>query len=130
MRKLREISIPDEIVKLPKWAQQHIESLTRQRETAVRELNEYIDNQTPSKFYSDNLVCTGEVKSGGPISKRQYHQCYTMTIEHAGIQLRVTAFDEKEISLQYGSVEYSGGDVLLIPTSYNCLKLKHPKNAW
>jgi len=37
---------PEQISKLPRWAQDHIKDLARQRETALEALNSHVDNQT------------------------------------------------------------------------------------
>ncbi len=39
---------PD-ITRLPKWAQEYIEDLRREREMAIRALNSYIDEQTANR---------------------------------------------------------------------------------
>lgn len=39
---------PDLIAKLPKWAQEHIADLQRQRDAAIEALENIVDTQTPS----------------------------------------------------------------------------------
>lgn len=62
----------NDTTKLPRWAQDHIKDLQRERDTAVRCLNEFQDAQTASSFYVSRLECTGE--SQGPTEKRHYIQ--------------------------------------------------------
>lgn len=52
-----------EISKLPKWAQAHIANLQRQRDTAVDALKQYLDNQSPSRIFFEDMLCT---KPGPP----------------------------------------------------------------
>lgn len=40
-----------DISKLPKWAQEHIKTLERQKATAENELKTFLDDQTPSKIW-------------------------------------------------------------------------------
>lgn len=58
--------------KLPKWAQEHIRKIEREREVAVRALNQYVDDQTPAAFYVDEPESTGE--QVGPSFKKRYFQ--------------------------------------------------------
>lgn len=62
---------PDLIAKLPKWAQAHIAEIQGQRDTAVDALKRYVDNQTPSRIFVTDLVCT---KKGGPDFNKIYIQ--------------------------------------------------------
>jgi hypothetical protein len=50
----------EQIAKLPKWAQDHIANVERERFVSVRALNEAMDSQTKAAFYCDDYVCTGE----------------------------------------------------------------------
>ena len=80
------------IEKLPKWAQEEIKTLERERDVAVRELNQWVDRQTPSKIYTDELICLGELS--GPSFKRRYFQGDSAIFEHLGITLRVLLRDD------------------------------------
>ena len=111
----------DKIEKLPKWAQEHIADLQRQRDVVVRTLNEHCDNQTPSPFYSDEMICNGE--SQGPSCKRMYFQAYKMEVEHAGIVLRISTHNEGKIGLQWGKSDRLHNGVALIPTSHMAVNL-------
>ncbi len=113
------------IEKLPKWAQDHIADIQRQRDVSVRELNEYIDKQTPSPFFVDEMVCTGE--ETGPTVKRNYIQTRRVSVEHAGVSLDVYIRDEV-IELTWGDGEYRNGDVAMIPVSRQQVHLKSQEN--
>jgi hypothetical protein len=39
--------------KLPKWAEEHIKTIQRERDNAVRALNDYVNSQTPTEIYID-----------------------------------------------------------------------------
>lgn len=52
-----------EISKLPKWAQAHIAELQRQRDTAVDALKQFLDNQSPSRIFFEDMLC---IKKGSP----------------------------------------------------------------
>ena len=107
------------IEKLPKWAQEYIRNIEREREVAVNALNEYVDNQTPSPFFIDEMECTGERK--GPTIKRRYVQTHKIEIEHQEVSLRIILRDES-IDLQW-SGEKMLGDVAFIPSSYQSARL-------
>ena len=83
------------IDKLPKWAQEHIADLQRQRNEAVRALNEHLDNETPSPFYGDAFECI----SSPPEHKRYYFQCHKhMMVEHNSVLLDIILRDDIELS--------------------------------
>jgi hypothetical protein len=113
-----------EITKLPKWAQEHIKGIARQRDAAVRALNEYVDNQTPSPIFVDDYVCTGEGR--GSSSKRRYVQGNNLTIEHQGVRLYITLRD-RQIDLQWGN-GVGIGEVALIPSSFQIARLVSKEN--
>jgi hypothetical protein len=113
-----------ELNKLPKWALQKITDLIRERETAIRALNEHLDNQTVSPFYSDDYEILGE--KVGPSSKIKYFQAHKMKVRHAGVDLDIYLRDEY-IQIKYG-VGYSMQDVCLQPESYQQFKLISKNN--
>jgi hypothetical protein len=47
-----------DITKLPKWAQEHIANLERQRNIAATALQDFFDKQTPSDFFVENWITT------------------------------------------------------------------------
>lgn len=67
-----------DITKLPKWAQDHIEDLSMEREAAMRTLNALTDNQTPSACWFEEWPCVGE--GTGPALKRRYIQTDEVTM--------------------------------------------------
>lgn len=82
----------NDITRLPKWAQEQITDLQRQRDEAIRTLNEATDSQTKSRIWVSRMPCTGET-GGGPVQKLQYIQAHSVYFQHR---------DEKfELSLPY-----------------------------
>jgi hypothetical protein len=110
---------PEQIAKLPVWAREHITNLARQRETAVRELNQWVDTQTVAPFYIDELVCTGEQAS--PSFKKRYIQTHKMEVEHLGVVLAIY-LGRDGIELSW-SGPHRGGAVGLIPQSHQRIEL-------
>ena len=114
------------IERLPKWAQDHIRDLERQRNAAIRTLNETLDKQTPGPFFYDDMPCTGEGGADGPVFKRIYIQAgWRIQCEHAGVLLSITVPPDgrKEIRLQWMTPEMSSRDIALIPESYCAARL-------
>jgi hypothetical protein len=116
---------PEQIAKLPKWAQDHINAITRERDISVRSLNEYCDSTTPSPFEISEYVCTGE--KHGPSMKRRYIQAHTITVKWRGIELCVGANDYGHsgngIRLTW-SGKNGHDDCALIPVSHQTAVIK------
>lgn len=104
-----------DIAKLPKWAQQHIKDLKRERDIAVRALNEWTDTQTPGPIFVDELVSTGEQQ--GPSTKRRYITGRRVSVEWLGVHLDVLLRDQA-IDLQWSGLNSVHQDVAFIPRSY------------
>lgn len=110
------MNAPD-ISKLPKWAQEHINGLQRQRDAAVKALNESLDTQTKTGIYIDSLECTGEQQ--GPSHKRRFIQGEVLNFAHAGILLRVSIYQPDKIQLQWDVTDRTKSrDVAMIPQHY------------
>lgn len=75
-----------DITKLPKWAQNHIRDLERQRDAAVRALEQFCDEQTPASFSVTELVNDGE--RVGPSQRKRYIQAHQMVLNHQQVELR------------------------------------------
>lgn len=117
----------EQIEKLPKWAQQLVRDLKRERESAVKALNDFLDQQTPSPFRMEDFVCTGE--ESGPTHKTFYVQGHAMEVESSGIRLRVFAEEKvfssrKSIELKWEAVDERRNIVTMTPTSYQTIKLE------
>ena len=113
--------------KLPKWAQEHIKTLERQREAAATALNEFADEQKPSRVFFEDHVCTGEER--GPANKVRYIQSHKVTFRHAGIEVEVTlpwdAKDTKDgITVRWSGPHHVLDDIAAIPVSYQQIELK------
>lgn len=117
----------EQIAKLPKWAQDHIRNITRERDIAVQELNAWVDSQTPSAFYVDEYPCIGEQKH-----KRRYFQGNRIAVDHAGVHCEILLAREDDGQRLYGiDITYSEGgprrighqDVAIMPRASNCIEL-------
>jgi hypothetical protein len=104
--------------KLPKWAQEYIRNIERDRELSVRALNEFVDTQTESPIWVDEGVCTGE--ESGPAFKRHYIQAYQVTFRvgtqevYIGLDLR----DSSELKINCG-----GRTMVFQPIASNAMKI-------
>jgi len=71
----------NDYTKLPKWAQKEIENLTRSRDYAIRELQRYLDNQTPSPVYNEQLLA---IAAGDNRYAKQYIQSDEIVFDLGG----------------------------------------------
>ena len=116
----------DKIAKLPKWAQDHIQELQRQRDIAVRALNEYCDSQTPSEMYVEENECTGEQE--GPSVKVRYIQGQRMNFLAHGVLLSVYTGRENYIELSWSAPGWRQEDIAFIPSSNHQARLVSKEN--
>lgn len=112
----------DQIQKLPKWAQEHLRDLSRQREEAVRTLNKLIDEAHP---------CLGE--NPGPSFKTRYVQTDHIKVAHAGVELHVLIRDNGDngsgrICLQWNDPKRTCGDIQMKPVSFQSIELQSKEN--
>lgn len=107
--------------KLPKWAQEEFARVKHERDTVVRALREYCDNQTVSNFYIDEYKCTGEKVPGSTVYRR-YIQTNKISVYTDGVYLDVIIID-RGILIQWGKDEFRTGEVAFIPQSYQSAEL-------
>ena len=112
--------------KLPKKVQAYIRDIERERETAIRALNEYLDNQTESPFSYSDYLCTGEDK-GSPIYKTKYIQTHKIEIKHAGI-IFTAMLRDNTIDLKWEAENRSTRAIAFIPASYQGARLVSKEN--
>ena len=119
----------EEIQKLPKWAQGKINNLVRERDEAVSELARFLDSQTPSKIYSDEMLTAGLNNDGKELSfARRYMQGHQLPIEHDGVKLDIL-LREGCIDLSWSGKHHSQ-DVAMIPRSYQQVYLVAKENMY
>ena len=120
-RRVNPEATPERIAKLPRWARAHLENIERERAVAVRTLDEFTNNQTVSKCYTDCYDCTGEER--GPTSRRVYFNAkQSIRVVNAGVELEVTFYETDSIGLRYHG-EKRMDDVAIIPVCHGGVKL-------
>ncbi len=111
----------NDITKLPKWAQERIRNLERQRIAAVEALDDFEAAHATGPVTVHQMVSD---KSGGPSSRKVRFDAHWLTIEHAGVALDITlADDEIRVSYTQGK-SMPSSPVYLQPTSFQQFKLK------
>ena len=112
---------PEQMAKLPKWAQEHINDLARRVEMAERILQQYKDNQTPSEFFYDDYQCIG---LGTPQHARRYVQTYKMTVARDGIQADILLRqDDPGIEISFSFVERVTTHVPVVMSGFNQIRI-------
>jgi len=122
-----------QIARLPKWVQEHIADIQRQRDVAVRELNRWVDAQTPSPVRVLEMVYLGE--GAGPSIKTRFVQTRTIEVLWKNVYLKVylaesSAQRQDSIELQWGQGEemHGSGMAALVPMSFQSALIISPKN--
>ena len=117
-----------DITKLPKWAQAHIQTIQRQRDNAVRALNNYCDSQTESPFRVREWEYTGEER--GSTTKVRYIQSHTMEVLWKGVELSIILRPKEDgMDLQWSAPNRIGGLIAFVPTSHQSARLVNPKEV-
>jgi hypothetical protein len=111
--------------KLPKKVLEYIKDIERERETAIKSLNEYLDNQQESPFYYNDYLCTGE--ESGPSYKTKYIQTHKIEVKHAGVILRVMLRDNI-IDLNWESESRGISQVAFVPQCFQGARLVSKEN--
>lgn len=110
---------PEQFDRLPKWAQEHIGKLTRERDTARRELDKYRDAQTPSPFYTEAFYTAAH----GRFPRRYIQAHGSLVVEHGGVLLRIGLRDHG-ISMLFDPTNRIESDrVAILPSSANAASL-------
>src|SRR5688572_7213962 len=114
----------NDVSKLPKWAQDHIRHLDKERVEARNALQRFCAIQTPTKVHYVDFVMQPE----GPTVK-----CFVpsdrVTFTNAGVVLEVTVAEKRGIRLQwYGSDRMTNRDAALIPESHQAVWLVSREN--
>lgn len=113
------------VFRLPRWAQAYIEDLLREREMAIRTLNEFQDAQTRSRIYYEDHVCTGE--ETGPSTKTRYIQSNRITFLVGKNQIEIsTNTDEPEHPYLEIYADY-GRRLFFSPQSGNVMRIEEPR---
>lgn len=127
---MSKILSEEALAKLPAWARKHLEDVERERDVAIKTLEDFKDQQTQSAFsYDDHIWKPGVV---GPVTIRRFVQTHTIEVEHGGVWLRVLCRNdsprtEEGIEIQWGEAgSYQAGHVAFVPTSFQQASLIHP----
>lgn len=113
---------PD-LAKLPKYAQNYIRCVERERDEAIEKCNRLTDHQTKSNIWVEDYGVRGN-------RCREYVQGDSVVIQNGDVSLRVSARRPESIELSWceGDELYGIGDVALIPTAYQQARLVNCKN--
>lgn len=122
---------PEQVERLPKWAQEAFKCLERERFCMARELKEWNDNQTPGPVSIQEYVCTGNQQS--PESVTRYVQTQRLRIEWKGCRLDIHLTDngpqhEDAIDLKWGPTNPHTRSLALVPYSFQAARLIVPEN--
>ena len=116
----------EEIAKLPKWAREKVESLQRERDVAVSNLNKWIDESTPSPISVQELVCLGE-GSGSPSFKTRYIHATDIQFDWEGVHLDVRLRKSGNMHNSCIQLAWHGAHtsehVALVPSSFQSIDL-------
>src|SRR6516165_3957751 len=104
--------VEDRVVKLPKWVQDYIRLLQRERDDAIWHYQSQLDDQTASPFFHDTIECC----TGKSEIKRRYVQASHIQCEMSGIVVDVRPYErDGYISVMFSRTDNAIGGVAIIP---------------
>lgn len=114
---------------LPKWAQSHIENLTRDRDKLSRLLDKQMSTQEVTPIWTMVHRPADEPTNRAPVTDRLYYPIeHSFMIEWEGIKVDVI-LREGCIDFQFDPAgKCASGDVCIRPVSYNKLEVLHRDN--
>ena len=107
---MKETPTPEQIAKLPKWAQEQLKDFDRRAFVAERSLREYRDSLTPSDIFVEEY--------DGEQSKmvKRFIQSHKVTIERNGVHLEIILRqEEKGIDITYWTEDRWVKEIALVP---------------
>lgn len=112
--------------KLPKYAQEYIRNIERERACALECLRRTLDDQTPSKVKTTSFESIGE--QPGPSLLTRYFQVEGGSVEitHKGVTLTVSGFYNESNDMQLSwrtEGGLSGLAIAFVPTAYQQARL-------
>lgn len=121
----------EQLAKLPKWAQDAFKSLERERYTAVRELQQWTADQTPSPISIMEMVSDGTQR--GPKTYTRFVHTTDLKINWQGVELTIALrsdgpMHENCIKLQWSGHDRGSQHIGFIPDSFQSAYLIHPDN--
>lgn len=124
------MNTPPPIHKLPKWAQDHIQTLQRQRDTAVKALKDWTDTQTVRPISVSEMPRLGRDE---PHTLTRYIEGSDLTIKWMGVELSVmlrTSGNQHDssIMLQWSALNDCTSHVAMVPTSFQSVSLIAKEN--
>lgn len=113
----------EQLKKLPKWAQEYIDTITMQRDAANRLLDKIKDNTTESPFFIEHY----RPEAGSPGDRFYINGTKSVMLHHDNIAVRLF-FDRQGICLHFNSTEPSlNSGVGIVPQASNAIRLAHIK---
>lgn len=109
---------PQQLAKLPKWAQEHIADLDYRATVAERTLKEFYDNETPSNFFTESW----DSKQNQIV--RRYIQTHRLIMERDG--LRVDFFvrqDDPGLDIVWYDTTRLCKEVCMVPVGFQSIRL-------
>ncbi len=118
----------ERFLKLPKWTQDYISKIERERDVAIIALRKAEDHSKESPFFYEDLACTGERK--GPSNLRFYIQAHHIVAEYAGIRVELYCVpNENHMRFNFGDIDRSLEYAVMTPVSYQQYEIRNLNNA-
>lgn len=126
----------ERFLSLPKWARDEIRDLRREREAAVKALDNFTNTDKPSPIWVEEAVSDGSNPKGGPSYRRRFVQeGFALRINYAGVELTVMLRPDSSqsycpvIDLSWQSTNRMHNPVVMQPRSFQQVHLFLPPSA-
>ncbi len=122
---------PEQIEKLPKWAQDHVKDLERRRDDALSALQHHLGKQYVTPFFFEDMV--REAEGNGYKNHRIYlgeRWERGIGVEFGGVRLSITCRGDagnEEITINFERTDRMRGDVMVEPRACNSIGFRLPR---
>lgn len=124
-----------DISKLPKWAQEHIETLQRERDEAVRSLISHSDSQIATNYSTRDHVSLGVIKGPSCIT-RYFDAPHGIAVRVADMVCEVQAYPEggagkgnrPYIGVRWGGPSLATRELAFIPQYFQGAIIVDPRD--
>ena len=113
---------PEQLARLPKWAQEHIRHITRTCRNLQDAINAAVDSQTPSPIWVDEMINTMGDRT---VFKKRFVQSDSVCFLHKGVHLTVRLIEDSITLAWNAETNHGCYPLCFVPTSFQQARIEN-----